>query len=77
MKEKVGKSVVVIVKIANLLYPPHGWIQDFHWVGHKRLCAHTHITNAKSLTAGTQGPLKGPGSSWGFSCSLVLSEPYF
>ena len=33
--------------------------------GRKRLCARTHITSAepKSLSAGVQGPLKGPGSS--------------
>ena len=29
------------------------------------------------LTAGIQGPLKGPGNSRGFLCSLVISEPYF
>ena len=27
--------------------------------------------------AGVQGPLKGPGSSRVFSCSLMLSEPIF
>ena len=33
--------------------------------GRKRLCARTHITSAEpsSLSAGVQGPLKGPGSS--------------
>ena len=33
--------------------------------GGKRLCARTHITSAElnSLSAGVQGPLKGPGSS--------------
>ena len=43
-----------------------GRIQDFHLGGRKRLlCARTHITSAKpnSLSAGVQGPLKGPGSS--------------
>ena len=33
--------------------------------GRKRLCASTHITSAEpnSLSAGVQGPLKGPGCS--------------
>ena len=33
--------------------------------GRKRLCARTHITSEEpnSLSAGVQGPLKGPGSS--------------
>ena len=46
-----------------------GRIQDFHLGGgggRKRFCARTHITSAEpnSLSAGVQGPLKGPGSSW-------------
>ena len=34
--------------------------------GRKRFCARTHITSAEpnSLSAGVQGPLTGPGSSW-------------
>ena len=42
-----------------------GRIQDFHLGGRKRSCARTHITSAEpnSLSAGVQGPLKGPGSS--------------
>ena len=38
-----------------------------------KLCARS----AKSLTAGVQGPLKGPGSFGILECSLVQSEPYF
>ena len=57
-----------------------GRIQDFHWGGGgcKRLCASTHImsTEPNSLSAGVQGPLKGPGSSGGcfnaLSCNLSL-----
>ena len=47
----------------------HQWrIQDFHLGrggGRKRFCASTHIMSAEpnSLSAGVQGPLKGPGSS--------------
>ena len=42
-----------------------GRIQDFHMGGgggRKSLCASTHITSAElnSLSAGVQGPLKGP-----------------
>ena len=48
--------------------PFQGRIQDFHLGGGgggKRLCARRHITSAEqnSLSAGVQGPLKGPGSS--------------
>ena len=56
-----------------------GRIQDFHG-GRKRLCDHTHITSAepKSLSAGVQGPLKGPGSSRVvLMASRAISEPYF
>ena len=42
----------------------------------KRLCAHTHIMSAKSLTVGVQGPLNGPGSSRVLDV-LVLSDLYF
>ena len=31
----------------------------------------------KIITAGVQGPFKGPWKLWVFLCSLVLSEPYF
>ena len=55
-------------------YPAQGRIQDCLLVGggggRKILCARTHITIAKSLTAGVQ--LWGGGVS-----SLVLSESYF
>ena len=65
--------------------------QDFYWGGggggggEKDICARTHITSddtadvLKSLTAGVQSLLKGPGSSSRltfFLCSIVLSEPY-
>ena len=42
-----------------------GRIQDFDLGGAKDYVAFTHIMSAKSLTAGVQGPLKGPGSSQG------------
>ena len=57
--------------------------QDFHLGrgggGCKRLCACTHITSTEpnSLSAGVQGPPKGPGSS---RVALMIShatEPYF
>ena len=48
-------------------------MQDFHLEGPKRLCASMHITSAEpnSLSAGVQGPLKGPGSS---TVVLMLSR---
>ena len=40
-----------------------------------------HITSAKSLADGFQGPLKGPWKLWGYTvvcrCSLMQSQPYF
>ena len=61
-----------------------GRIQDFHWGGggRKRLCARTHISaEPNSISAGVQGPLKGPAMEAAlgglFKYSLVLSEPYF
>ena len=58
-----------------------GRIQDFHLRGgggggKKVMCQHTHITSAEpnSLSAGVQGPLKGPGSSAGVV--LMLSSCY-
>ena len=58
-------------------------IQDFHWGGgggeQKSMCANAHLERKgpKSFTAGVQGPFKGPWSSRGFWCYLVLFEPYF
>ena len=45
-----------------------GRIQDFHLGGRKRLCGECtlRVRNPKSLSAGVQGPLKGPSSSVGF-----------
>ena len=59
-----------------------GLIQDLHLRGggRKMLCASTHITSAEpnSLSAGVQGPLKGPGSSRVvLMLSSLQSEPYF
>ena len=42
----------------------------------KRLCART-IVKPEFLSAGVQGPPKGPGSCRVFSCSPDLCEPYF
>ena len=45
-------------------YRSQGRIQDCQLGGRKRLCSSTHIMSAEpnSLSAGVQGPLKGPGS---------------
>ena len=63
----IGPNVCTYTKIMSSL---QGRVQDFYGGGggvRKRLCAriYTHITSAKpnSLSAGVQGPLKGPGSS--------------
>ena len=42
------------------------------------LCAKhtTRARSAKSLTAGVQGPLKGPGSSGYFRRSMVVSDAF-
>ena len=45
--------------------------------GRKGSCRTSRARSPKPLTAGVQGPLKGPGSSRGCWCLLVLSEPYF
>ena len=55
-------------------YEKQGQIHEFHLgEGRERLCASTHITRAEpnSLSAGVQGPLKGPGSS---RVGLMLSR---
>ena len=53
-------------------YFTQGRIQDFHLGrGRKRLCARDiRARNPKFLSAGIQGPLKGPASSRFFECSL-------
>ena len=43
----------------------------------KIMCIHTQARSLKTFTARVRGPFRGPGSSQGFLCSLVLSEPYF
>ena len=44
----------------------------------QNLCAKhtTRARSAKSLTAGVQGPLKGPGSSGYFRSSVVVSDAF-
>ena len=45
--------------------------------GRKGSCRTSRARSPKPLTAGVQDPLKCPGSSRGWWCLLVLSEPYF
>ena len=59
-----------------------GRIQDFHLGGGGEkdyVRSRTHTMSEKPEVPYGRGPgtLKGPGSSRGFWCSLVLSEPYF
>ena len=49
-----------------LFYISQGRIQDFHWGGEQKIMCVQRAQNPKSLSAGIQGLLKGPGSSRGF-----------